>query len=182
MTSPAIAFSGSQTDHWRRTPSPYRDSGSKKLFIVFSQNQTTENPEDYRGWLPGNRPRQILDQLTSCPVENGTDAPASLSLPDKIEAALAAFAAGTETARPERAIVVAAMEISLSAVRYTRDPEITVDVDGELSFDLRLSNGRLLLAELGINGRVHVGIHDENDRLAEHRTADYQFLLSMIKP
>lgn len=182
MTSLAIAFSESQTDHWRRDPSPYRDSGSKRLFIDFAQNQSTENPEDRREWLPENRARQILGQLRSCPVDNGTDAPAPSSLPDEIEAALATFAAGTEMARPERAVVVAAREISLAAVRYTRDPEITVDVDGELSFDLRLSNERLLLAELGINGRVHVGVHDENDRLEEHLTADYQLLLSMIKP
>ena len=180
MTSLAIALSESQTDHWRRDPSPYRDLRSKKLFIVSAQNQATESPEDRREWLPENRARQILGQFTSCPVENGTDVPASL--PEKIEAALAAFAAGTETARPERAVVAAAADISIAAVRYTHEPEITVDGDGELSFDLRLSNGRLLLAELGINGRVHVGIHDEDDRLADHNTADCRLLLSMIKP
>ena len=182
MTSLAITSSTSQTNYWRRTPFPYRDSGASSLLLVLVQNQATENAEDHRGWLPGNRARQIWNQLTSCPMDPGTDAPTPLSLPDKIEAALVAFSAGTEAVRPERAVVDAAKEIALAAVRYTRDPEITVDVDGELSFDLRLANERLLLAELGINGRAHVGIHDENDRLAEHHTADYQFLLSMIKP
>lgn len=115
-------------------------------------------------------------------MANGTDAPAPSSLPEEIEAALSEFAAGGEAARPDHVIVAAARKISLAAVRYTREPEISVDVDGELSFDLRLADGRLLLAELGVNGRAHVGIHDENDRLAEHHTADYRFLSSMIKP
>ena len=181
MTSPAIAFSESRTD-WRGPVSPYRESGSNSVYMVFSQNQATADPEDQRGWLPEHRVRQILRRLTSCPVENGTDTSASATLPPQIETALAEFAAGIQGARPSRLIVAAAREISLAAVRYTREPEITVDVDGELSFDLRLSDGRLLLAELGSDGRAHVGIHDENDRLAEHRTADYRFLLSMIKP
>ena len=181
MTSPAIEFSESRTDWWDPI-APYRESVSNRIYIVYSQNQATENLEDQRGWLPGNRVWQILDRLTSCPVENGTDAPAPSSLPGEIVTALAEFAAGIEAARPDRVIVAAAREISLAAVRYTREPEITVDVDGELSFDLRLSDGRLLLAELGINGRAHVGVHDDDDRLAEHRTTDYQHLLSMIKP
>ena len=181
MTSPAIDFSQSRTD-WRHPIARYRDSGSNRIYIVCSQNQATENPVDPRGWMPGNRAREILDQLTFCPVENGTDAPVASSLPEEIETALAGFAAGIEAARPGRGIVAAAREISLAAVRYTHDPEITVDVDGELSFDLRLSDGRLLLAELGINGRAHIGIHDDNDRLAEHRTTDCQHLLLMIKP
>ena len=61
----------------------------------------------------------------------------------------------------------------------TVEPEITVDVDGALSFDLRLSNGFLLLAELDSDGTLSAGIFDDGQGiLVEHfpQTTDSELI------
>ena len=47
-----------------------------------------------------------------------------------------------------------ALRLSAAAVEKTNEPEITVDVDGALSFDLRLNSGLLMFAELTVGGML----------------------------
>ena len=57
------------------------------------------------------------------------------------------------------------------ATSKTVEPEITVDVDGALSLDLRLSNGWLVLAELGVDGALDASIYDDEDVLIKRLPA-----------
>ena len=50
-----------------------------------------------------------------------------------------------------------------AAIERTVDSEISVDDDGALSIDLRLSNGLRLLAELPIDGMLDIGVYDDRD-------------------
>ena len=76
-----------------------------------------------------------------------------------VKAAVAEFAAGLDGKRPEPWVVEMAARIANEALAKTREPEISVDVDGALSFDLELSNGNLLLAELEIDGSIDAGVY-----------------------
>ena len=77
-----------------------------------------------------------------------------------IKTALDEFAAGLDGKRPDPGVVEMAARIAKAALAKTREPEISVDVDGALSFDLELSGGRLLLAELEIDGSIDAGVYD----------------------
>ena len=82
------------------------------------------------------------------------------TLPDPIGRSLNDFAAGLEGMRPTDAVVGMARRIARAAVDKTEEPEITVDVDGALSFDIRLINGWLVLAELDLHGSIDASIYD----------------------
>ena len=84
-----------------------------------------------------------------------------------IKAALDEFAAGLDGKRPEPWVVEMAARIANAALAKTREPEISVDVDGALSFDLRLANEYLLLAELEIDGSIDASVYDLQDRLVQ---------------
>ena len=66
--------------------------------------------------------------------------------------AIRVFSIGHEGKRPSVSVVSMADRIAKAAVDKTVEPEITVDADGALSFDLRLTSGRLVLAELDLDG------------------------------
>ena len=68
------------------------------------------------------------------------------------QSAIHAFSNGLKDKRPTQAVIDIASRITEEALAKTVDPEITVDVDGALSFDLRLANGLLILAELDLYG------------------------------
>ena len=76
------------------------------------------------------------------------------------KAALDEFAAGLDGKRPVPWVVEMAARIANAALARTREPEISVDVDGALSFDLELPGGRLLLAELEIDGNIDAGVYE----------------------
>lgn len=98
------------------------------------------------------------------------------------EKVLEDFAVGVGDVRPSFEVQEVARTLVRAAEKRLREPEISVDVDGALSFDLRLANGRLVMAELTADGRLHVGTFDENDSLETHRTTkEYQYLLSLIE-
>lgn len=83
--------------------------------------------------------------------------------------AIREFAAGIDGERPSPEVVEMAHKITLAAVDKTIEPEISVDVDGALSFDLRLSNGLLLMAEIAIDGTLDAGIIDDKQgSIVEH--------------
>ena len=76
------------------------------------------------------------------------------------ENALAAFGKGLENW-----VVGKANYIAMAALNKTVEPEITVDVDGALSFDLRLTDGRLVLAELEPSGALDASVYDQQGGL-----------------
>ena len=103
-------------------------------------------------------------------------------LSGEFERAIGKFEAGMGGACPDAAAIMAARAIWEAAVHHTTEPEIAVDdVDGALSFDLRLQDGRLVLAELFPDGKLHVGTYDKDDELLEHRTTGYEYLVSVIE-
>ncbi|MYE41972.1 MAG: hypothetical protein F4X27_17365 [Chloroflexi bacterium] len=77
-----------------------------------------------------------------------------------VKTALDEFAAGIDGNHPDPWVVEMATRIAKAALTKTREPEISVDMDGGLSFDLELPSGRLLLAELGIDGSIDAGVYD----------------------
>ena len=62
------------------------------------------------------------------------------------------FSLGLDGERPDRDVVEMAHRLVQGAREKTDEPEISVDVDGALSFDLRLASGLLMFAELEVNG------------------------------
>ena len=85
----------------------------------------------------------------------------------EVKAAIAEFAVGVDGRRPEPGVVAMAARIADAALAKTREPEISVDVDGALSFDLRLANEYLLLAELEIDGSIDASVYDLQDKLVQ---------------
>lgn len=70
------------------------------------------------------------------------------------------FAAGLDGVTPSPETVAIAGRLAQAVLDYTAEPALAVDVDGALSFDLRLRNGLLLLAELSVAGTLDVGVYD----------------------
>ena len=86
------------------------------------------------------------------------------------------FALGIDGVLPSRDVVATAACIVVAALERTTEPEFSVDDDGSLSFDLRLSNGLRLLAELPIDGTLDVGVYDDGD--ANQRVREVEYLPS----
>ena len=83
------------------------------------------------------------------------------------------FAAGVDGAHPSDDKINTAVRIIAAALERTVDPEFSVDDDGALSIDLRLSNGLRLLAELPVDGTLDVGTYD--DRNADRRAREIAY-------
>ena len=95
---------------------------------------------------------------------------------------LAEFSEGLGDLCPTPDAVRLAEVLSHAALQHVRHPDITVDVDGELSFDLRLKDGRLVFAELGLDGRLDVGVYGLDDQMLDHDAdATVDYFLSVIK-
>ena len=63
--------------------------------------------------------------------------------------------------RPDNRVVDLADRLVQVAKEQTDEPEFTIDVDGALSFDLRLASGLLMFAELAMDGTLDITILDE---------------------
>ena len=72
------------------------------------------------------------------------------------------FALGVDGRQPTASAVDMATRIVTAAVERTADSEISVDVDGALSFVLRLNDGRLVLAELNPDGSIDASRYDDD--------------------
>ena len=59
-------------------------------------------------------------------------------------------------------VVNLARALVKNAEQRTHQPEITIDVDGALSFDLRLTSGLLMFAELAIDGKLDITILNDS--------------------
>ena len=105
------------------------------------------------------------------------------SLPPEIGAVLEEFAQGLPTAGPTAsAIVSTARSIARTAAELLDSPEISVDVDGAISFDLLLPNGNLLMAELAPSGWLDGSIYDADGNLLERlRKATGEIIVSAIR-
>ena len=83
------------------------------------------------------------------------------NLETTLHPAVQTFAEGVGGVQPATDVVEIAHRIAMAAIDKTIEPEISVDVDGALSFDLRLANGLLMFAELGVHGALDAGIIDD---------------------
>ena len=146
----------------------------------------TENPDAFRAissavdllntWVPSGAEQGSVRE----PVVE--EVPVAPTLPPAIEVELEGFSAGLEGKRPTEKAVLIARQLSIAAVRHVSHPDITVDIDGELSFDLRLDNGQLIFAELGLDGRLDVGVYGSDNQMLHHDAdATCTYLLSIIK-
>ncbi len=88
----------------------------------------------------------------------------AVGLPEDIESALQEFANGVDGVVPNGLAVAAARQLA-GAATATAFPEITVDIDGALSFDLRLRDGSLLLAELTAEGALDASVYGGDNNL-----------------
>lgn len=80
------------------------------------------------------------------------------------------FAAGNAGVRPGSDVVAMAGRIVQVAGTHTVEPEIVVDDDdGSLDFDLRLTNGLLMLANLFPDGRIDASVYDDRNRSSVRR-------------
>lgn len=77
--------------------------------------------------------------------------------------ALDAFTDGLNGTQPDPAIVEIAAQIANAALTHTTQPEITLDLDGALSFDLRTPSGNLIFAELTPNGALDASVFDQQN-------------------
>ena len=84
-----------------------------------------------------------------------------------------AFARGAGDMMPTAEVIETATRITEAALENTVEPEVSVDGDGALSFDLRLSNGFRMLAELPIDGSLDVGVYDDRDPNQRAREVEY---------
>ena len=71
------------------------------------------------------------------------------------------FAQGLDGEHPSEAVVNTAERIVKAARERVSRPDISVDVDGALSFDMRVANGWLLMAELDVDGNIDASVYDD---------------------
>ncbi len=71
------------------------------------------------------------------------------------------FAQGVDGAQPSAPVIEMATRMVAAAIERTADYEFSVDVDGALSFVLRLNDGRLVLAELDPDGAIDASKYDD---------------------
>jgi hypothetical protein len=79
-----------------------------------------------------------------------------------VHPALVDFAKGKEGDCPNAETRTRASRLVEIATHRTENPDIHVDFEGALSFDLRLPNGQWLFAELFINGNLDVSVYDDD--------------------
>ena len=91
---------------------------------------------------------------------------ATTPLPSEIEAELRDFTAGVQADQPPtKEVVDMATRILQVAVENAPVPDVIVDAAGALSFDMRLNDRRLIMAELEADGSINVGEYDAQDEL-----------------
>ena len=104
------------------------------------------------------------------------ESPAVIGQHDSLHPVVNEFAQGVDGIAPADEVVEMAGSIVRAAIDRTADPEFSVNDDGALSIDLRLSNGLRLLAELPIDGTLDVGVYDDSD--ANRRAKEVEYLPS----
>ena len=102
-------------------------------------------------------------------------------IPEEIRREFDRFLTGYRGVRPDRSVVELAERLIRAAFCYCDEPEIALDIDGELSFDFRLADNRLILAELAINGLIDASVYDSRNKLLKRmpRTNEKKFLAAL---
>ena len=73
------------------------------------------------------------------------------------------FVMGKEGSPPTTVDAIGvANRVVQAAQANVENPDIVVTSDGELAFYFRLPDGRLLMAELDVEGMLWAGVHDDN--------------------
>lgn len=96
---------------------------------------------------------------------NPVQAVSPAAIPIEIKAEIEAFARGVGNAVPTNEVVAMANRIARVAIKHAPEPEIAMDEDGELSFYMRLEDGRLIMADMDKNGVIDVGVYSANNEL-----------------
>ena len=153
--------SGSNVWGYRRVvrfcPSTVRDIDQIDAVISGSHNSTVDDTKcDKLACFVISWESEVASSLT---------APLS-SLPDELKDELAQFAVGLEAEQPPtKEVVDMATRILHVVVENAPVPDVIVDTAGALSFDMRLNDRRLIMAELEADGSINVGEYDAQDEL-----------------
>ena len=106
-----------------------------------------------------------VDGLQASPIADGRLRASWSNQPEartanivQFDSRVRAFSSGVDGRTPGFDVVDLASALVRAAEQRTDQPEITIDVDGALSFDLRLTSGLLMFAELTIDGDLDITI------------------------
>ena len=88
---------------------------------------------------------------------------ADVSATEMAQEALDAFENGLDGRRPGSEVMELAESVANAALSYTVQPEVTLDIDGALSFDLRTPSGHLIFAELAPDGALDASVFDQQN-------------------
>ena len=104
-------------------------------------------------------------------------------LPEPLQAVLNEFAHGIGGKAPSDSTLDAARRFAAEANQYTNNLDLTVDIDGALSFDMRTSDSRVVFAEMDIDGQLDVGVYSEAGQMLDHDPqATQDIFFASIKP
>ena len=115
--------------------------------------------------------RVVVSYELTFDVIDSTDVADDTAPESSADVALEEFSCGSNACPPSRSVVDLAGRLSEAVINNTIEPEITIDVDGALAFDLRLRSGLLMFAELQTDGSLCVTILD--DRGEETSVVDH---------
>ncbi|MDE0332751.1 MAG: hypothetical protein OXL41_12885 [Nitrospinae bacterium] len=91
-----------------------------------------------------------------------------MSVPNnKIRDELFKFRNGVEGNKPSNEIVENAIRIAKAMIESVEHPDMVMDFDGELSFDFRLRDGRLIMAEMEVCGKIDMSIYDSENKFLD---------------
>ena len=91
---------------------------------------------------------------------------AATPLSNALQNELDQFTQGLEAEKPPtKEVVDMATRILHVAVENAPVPDVVVDTAGALSFDMRVNDRRLIMAELEADGSINVGEYDSQDEL-----------------
>lgn len=97
------------------------------------------------------------------------------------EEALEQFAKGKNDRQPEPQAIETARRLAEASLSRTRNAEIVTDHEGDLAFDLRNETGKLILAELTPEGRLHAGLYGaDNAALASVNDGQAEDMLAWL--
>ena len=150
-----------QEVHLAKLPTDEEVEGiAKNLRVEYLRELATEVVKGSVAFLRNPTAREeFLTLLSSCIAKAGEAMVADRGTPE-IGEAVGDFAKGLlqGEVRPSPEVVALAYRIAEAAIT-TESPEVTLDVDGALAFDLRLRDGNRLLAELTPEGVLDGGVY-----------------------
>ena len=138
--------------------------GGYRRSIDFGDAQYTESEQVEQIWSRFRGMCTSYDELHRKVLTVQTSSPtvSNEHLAESLHAITLLFAEGFDDVKPSMTTLAKADRIVRAALETSGPSEIDVDdVSGALSFDLRLCDGRLLLAELEIDGGLTADLFDD---------------------